>query len=61
MEFTRVVWERDSFLLGLTRMEKENLPRKWVLYGWEAVGVKLRAVADWKQMEKMTPIVKKSQ
>jgi hypothetical protein len=42
-------------------MEKENLPRKWVLYGWEAVGVKLRAVADWKQMEKMTPIVKKSQ
>jgi len=41
-------------------MEKKNLPRKWVLYGWEAVGVTLETVADWKQMEKMTPIVKKS-
>jgi hypothetical protein len=41
-------------------MEKKNLPRKWVLYGWEAVGVTLRAVPDWKQMEKMTAIVKKS-
>jgi hypothetical protein len=41
-------------------MEKKNLPRKWVLYGWEAMGVKLGTVADWKQTEKVIRIAKKS-